>query len=65
MYPHMSTSKFAKFAEQILFRQQNIDRRIFPKSLITARARVAHTCNPSYSGGRDQEDHGWKPTLGK
>jgi hypothetical protein len=19
---------------------------------------VAHTCNPSYSGGRDQEDHG-------
>jgi hypothetical protein len=22
---------------------------------------VAHTCNPSYSGGRDQEDHSWKP----
>jgi hypothetical protein len=22
---------------------------------------VAHACNPSYSGGRDQEDHGWKP----
>jgi hypothetical protein len=22
---------------------------------------VAHTCNPSYSGGRDQEDHGSKP----
>jgi hypothetical protein len=22
---------------------------------------VAHTCNPSYSGGRDQEDRGWKP----
>jgi hypothetical protein len=22
---------------------------------------VAHTCNPSYSGGRDQEDHGLKP----
>jgi hypothetical protein len=21
---------------------------------------VAHTCNPSYSGGRDQEDHGSK-----
>jgi hypothetical protein len=20
-----------------------------------------HTCNPSYSGGRDQEDHGSKP----
>jgi hypothetical protein len=23
---------------------------------------VAHTCNPSYSGGRDQEDHNMKPT---
>jgi hypothetical protein len=23
---------------------------------------VAHSCNPSYSGGRDQEDHGSKPT---
>jgi hypothetical protein len=22
---------------------------------------VAHTCNPSYSGDRDQEDHGPKP----
>jgi hypothetical protein len=22
---------------------------------------VAYTCNPSYSGGRDQEDHGSKP----
>jgi hypothetical protein len=25
-------------------------------------ALVAHTCNPSYSGGRDQEDLGSKPT---
>jgi hypothetical protein len=22
---------------------------------------VAHACNPSYSGGRDQEDRGLKP----
>jgi hypothetical protein len=22
---------------------------------------VDHACNPSYSGGRDQEDHGSKP----
>jgi hypothetical protein len=21
---------------------------------------VAHTCNPNYSGGRDQGDHYWK-----
>jgi hypothetical protein len=26
---------------------------------------VAHTCNPSCSGGRDQEDHSSKPGLGK
>jgi hypothetical protein len=25
-------------------------------------APVAHTYNPSYSGGSDQEDHGSKPT---
>jgi hypothetical protein len=24
---------------------------------------VAHVCNPSYSGGRDQEDQGSKPAL--
>jgi hypothetical protein len=24
-------------------------------------ALVAHTCNPSYSGGRDQEGHSLKP----
>jgi hypothetical protein len=27
-----------------------------------SQALVAHTYNPSYSGGRDQEDHGSKPT---
>jgi hypothetical protein len=26
---------------------------------------VAHTCNPSYSGGRDKEDQSSKPVLGK
>jgi hypothetical protein len=26
-------------------------------------APVAHTCNPSYSEGRDQEDRGSKPAL--
>jgi hypothetical protein len=28
-------------------------------------APVAHTYNPSYSGGKDQEDVCLKPTLGK
>jgi hypothetical protein len=27
----------------------------------TSRALIAHACNPSYSGGRDQEDCGSKP----
>jgi hypothetical protein len=26
---------------------------------------VAHACNTSYLGGRDQEDRGLKPDLGK
>jgi hypothetical protein len=26
---------------------------------------MAHTCNPVYSGGRDQEDPGLKPARGK
>jgi hypothetical protein len=26
---------------------------------------VAHTCNPSYSGGSSQEDHCWKPDQAK
>jgi hypothetical protein len=30
-----------------------------------SRAPAAHACNPSYSGGRDQEDCGLKPALGK
>jgi hypothetical protein len=28
-------------------------------------ALVAHPCNPSYSGCRDQEDHILKPAPGK
>jgi hypothetical protein len=26
-------------------------------------SRVAHACNPSYSGGRNQEDQSWTPAL--
>jgi hypothetical protein len=33
--------------------------------LILSQETVAHTYNPSYSGGRDQENGGSKPTLGK
>jgi hypothetical protein len=32
------------------------------KELKASQATVAHICNPSYSGGRDQEGYGLKPT---
>jgi hypothetical protein len=35
------------------------------KKIMLNWAPVAHACNPSYSGGRDQEDQGLKPALGK
>jgi hypothetical protein len=35
------------------------------KFIPTSRAPVAHACNPSYSGDRDQEDPGSKPALGE
>jgi hypothetical protein len=31
------------------------------KYLLLSWVQVAHACNPSYSGGRDQEDNGLKP----
>jgi hypothetical protein len=31
------------------------------KTRLLSQAPVAHACNPSYSEGRDQEDHGLKP----
>jgi hypothetical protein len=35
------------------------------KKLLSRQAPVAHTCNPNYSGGRDQENRGIKSLLGK
>jgi hypothetical protein len=31
------------------------------KGVCGGQALVAHACNPSYSGGSDQQDHGLKP----
>jgi hypothetical protein len=31
------------------------------KEMKVCQVPVAHACNPSYSGGSDQEDHGLKP----
>jgi hypothetical protein len=33
----------------------------FLKFTITCQVLVAHACNPSYSEGKDQEDHGLRP----
>jgi hypothetical protein len=41
--------------------QRSSQQSIFSLSL----ALVAHTCNPRYSGGREQKAHGSKPALGK
>jgi hypothetical protein len=35
------------------------------KTFFYSRAPVAHACNPSYSRGRDQEDHSSKPAQVK
>jgi hypothetical protein len=35
------------------------------KKLNVSWAPVAHSCNPSYTGGRDQEDGGSRPFMGK
>jgi hypothetical protein len=47
----------------------HVNKRIIKKKKERKRAGmgtlVAHTCNPSYSGGRDQEDCGSKSTPGK
>jgi hypothetical protein len=33
----------------------------YKKLCIVSQTPVAHACNTSYSGGRDQENHGSKP----
>jgi hypothetical protein len=48
-----SIKKMEKMGERS--QQQNYSRKFYSWAL------VAHTYNPSYSGGRDQEDRGSKP----
>jgi hypothetical protein len=33
----------------------------YNQNSVRSRVPVAHTCNPRYSRGRDQEDRDWKP----
>jgi hypothetical protein len=47
---------------------KNINNNISNRALLKvwlSQAPVAHTCNSSYSGGRDQKDCGSKPVQGK
>jgi hypothetical protein len=41
--------------------ESRLDHKMITKIITTSQAPVAHTCDPSYSGGRDQEDYGSKP----
>jgi hypothetical protein len=38
-----------------------VDKKNLKLKMIISQAPVAHTCRPSYSGDRDQEDHSSKP----
>jgi hypothetical protein len=44
--------------EHLLNKQKALS--LNPSTKKTSRVLVAHAYNPSYSGGRDQEDHGLK-----
>jgi hypothetical protein len=55
----MIKSQYAKCEEN---KRLNIQLKKNPSHQL---APVAHTCNPSYSGGRDQEDHSLKLIPGK
>jgi hypothetical protein len=54
----------APFLEDIILTWLN-DLDALSKSNCESWASVAHTCDPSYSGGRDQEDLGLRPASGK
>jgi hypothetical protein len=46
-------------------RSPGLQVRPYTKNTKTCQALVAHTCNPSYSKGREEEDRGSKPAWEK
>jgi hypothetical protein len=44
----------------VIFERRKSDSNYCYKTTLSQRP-VAHTCNPSYTGSRGQEDHGSKP----
>jgi hypothetical protein len=60
---HFSTILFThNFIHPYLFKLTHL---ILTAKRYPSQAPVVHTYNPSYSGGRDQEDHGLKPAPDK
>jgi hypothetical protein len=60
----LATQEVEKGGSQF-WNQSRQSMRPYPKSNLKELVPVAHTCNPSYSGGRDQEEQGMKPAPGK
>jgi hypothetical protein len=67
MYKHKGFVHWKELdgVSQLKIKAQNQDCKLMTSlyiKKITSWALVTHTCNPNYLGGRDQEDHGSKPT---
>jgi hypothetical protein len=59
----MMTRIFNEFKEELkenMQKQPNENQENIGKQLEKSQVLVAHACNPSYSGNRDQEDHSLK-----
>jgi hypothetical protein len=63
LYAHMNNKTIKKNAimKKKIFHQQLVEY-MDAEVADMSQAPGAHTCNPSYLGGRDQEDHSLKPT---
>jgi hypothetical protein len=59
--PQKQKSKTNKQKKNKYLRPGNSAFTLPPQEKPTCWVLVAHACNPSYSGERDQEDHGLKP----
>jgi hypothetical protein len=55
------TLRFEDITTEDLISYGNNSNATLPLRIIWDQMLVAHTCNSSYSGGRDQEDHGSRP----
>jgi hypothetical protein len=62
---HFSTKKFI-FSNKVRWVfNDHLGKKLVSKNYISCQVLVAHTRNPSYLGGRDQEDCSLKPAQAK